>query len=42
MSETEVMLQALHKSLYRAAAFKKSKLTSGLTVLKMSCKEGTW
>ena len=28
-----------HKSLYSAAAFKKSKITS---VLKRSCKEGTW
>ena len=31
-----------HKSLYSAAAFKNSKITSGLTVLKRSCKEGTW
>ena len=32
--------QTLHKRLYSAAAFKKSKITSGLTVLKSSCKEG--
>ena len=34
--------QALHKSLYSAAAFKKSQITSGLTVLKKVLKEGTW
>ena len=28
--------------LYSAAAFKNSKITSGLTVLKRSCREGTW
>ena len=35
-------IQTTHKSLYSAAAFKKSKITSGLTVLKRSCKVGTW
>ena len=35
-------IQTTHKSLYSAAAFKKSKITSGLTVLKRSCKDGTW
>ena len=35
-------LRTTHKSLYSAAAFKNSKITSGLTVLKRSCKEGTW
>ena len=30
------------KSLYSAAAFKNSKITSCLTVLQRSCKEGTW
>ena len=35
-------IQTTHKSLYSAAAFKNSKITSGLTVLKRSCKEGTW
>ena len=34
--------QTTHKSLYIAAAFNNSKITSGLTVLKRSCKEGTW
>ena len=33
--------QTTHKSLYSAAAFKNSKITSGLTVLKRSCREGT-
>ena len=41
-SEPNKQSQALHKNLYSAAAFKKSKITSGLTVLKRSCKEGTW
>ena len=31
-----------HESLYSTAAFKKSKITSGLTVLNRFCKEGTW
>ena len=35
-------IQTTHKSLYSAAAFKNSKITSGLTVIKRSCKEGTW
>ena len=35
-------IKTTHKSLYSAAAFKNSKITSGLTVLKKSCKEGTW
>ena len=35
-------IQTTDKSLYSAAAFKNSKITSGLTVLKRSCKEGTW
>ena len=34
-------IQTTHKSLYSAAAFKNSKITSGLTVLKRSCKGGT-
>ena len=37
--------QTTYKSLYSAAAFKKSKITSGLAVLKRSCieaKQGTW
>ena len=34
--------QTTHKILYSTAAFKNSKITSGLTVLKRSCKEGTW
>ena len=34
--------QTLHNNLYSAADFKKSKLISGLTVLKRPIKERTW
>ena len=34
-------MQTTHKSRYSAAAFKNSKISSGLMVLKRSCKEGT-
>ena len=38
----QAIIGSLYKSLYSAAAFKKSQITSGLTVLKRTCKERTW
>ena len=42
MGGTNHESQSHSEKLYSAAAFKNSEITSGLTVLKRSCKEGTW